>query len=293
MDGNTHSLSLVVLAGGLGSRFGGNKQIAEVTGLGCTIMELSIADAYSVGVTQVVLIINQAVRAEIESTIVPRLPQGLEVILVEQRIDSVPQRFVELANQRVKPWGTGHALLCAKQHIKNPAIVITADDYYGASSFKILSNHFKSQQSWAMVGYPIEDTLSAQGGVNRGICQVKSGYLQEVEEYLNITKSDTELTGISASGERKKVALDALSSMSFWGITPSLFEHLERGFNAFLEMDDSDVKREYYLPDQIQQSIINNKQKVCVYTAQESWYGVTYKSELQDVAGKLYELRHG
>jgi len=293
MEKSKHSLSLVVLAGGLGSRFGGNKQIAEVAGLGCTIMELSIADAHSTGVTQVILVINQDVRAEVENTILPRLPQGLEVLLVEQRIDSVPQRFVDLASNRVKPWGTGHALLCAKEHIKNPAIVITADDYYGASSFKILSDHFKSEQSWAMVGYPIEDTLSTQGGVNRGICQVDSGYLQGVEEYLNITKSDTGLTGINSSGEQKKIALDALSSMSFWGITPTLLERLEHGFNEFLEIDDSDVTKEYYLPDQIQWSIINNKQKVRVYTAQESWYGVTYKSELQDVAGKLYELRHG
>lgn len=293
MRSQKHALSLVVLAGGLGTRFGGNKQIAEVAGLGCTIMELSISDAYAAGVTQVVLVINKAVRVEVERTILPRLPQQLEVILVEQSIDLVPSQFTELAQQRTKPWGTGHALLCAKNHINNPAIVITADDYYGASSFKQLSEHFQTKQNWAMVGYPIVDTLSSKGGVNRGVCQVKSGYLQGVIEYLNIKKEQGVLMGESPAGRREAVADAALGSMSFWGITPALFNSLEKGFFEFLEKHDNGVMKEYYLPDQIQNLILSQNQKISVYIAQEPWYGVTYKTELQDVAGKLYELRHG
>ncbi len=293
MASTKHALSLVVLAGGLGSRFGGNKQIVEIAGLGCTIMELSIHDAYAAGVTQVVLVINQAVRAEIENTILPRLPQQLEVVLVEQRIDLVPKQFAELAKLRTKPWGTGHALLCAKQYIHNPAIVITADDYYGATSFKLLSEHFKQQQSWAMVGYPIVNTLSAEGGVNRGVCQVHNGSLQGVVEYLNIKYEQGILKGENPEGCPEEIMEDALGSMSFWGITPALFDSLEHGFHQFLQKHDSDVKKEYYLPDQIQKLILTNNKKVSVYIAQEPWYGVTYKSELQEVAGKLYELRHG
>lgn len=293
MESTKHALSLVVLAGGLGSRFGGNKQIAEIAGLGCTIMELSIHDAYAAGVTQVVLVINQAVRAEIENTILPRLPDQLDVILVEQHIDLVPKQFAEIAKQRTKPWGTGHALLCAKEYIDNPAIVITADDYYGATSFKLLSEHFKNQSNWAMVGYPIVDTLSDEGGVNRGVCQVQNDCLQGVVEYLNIKDENGQLMGETPVGTREKIANNALGSMSFWGITPALFDCLERGFGEFLQIHDSGVKKEYYLPDQIQKLILAKKQNVSVYIAQEPWYGVTYKSELQEVAGKLYELRHG
>lgn len=293
MESTKHALSLVVLAGGLGSRFGGNKQIAEIAGLGCTIMELSIQDAYAAGITQVVLVINQAVRAEIENTILPRLPAQLEVILVEQRIDLMPKQFAEIAKQRTKPWGTGHALLCAKDYIHNPAIVITADDYYGATSFKLISEHFKNQSNWAMVGYPIADTLSAEGGVNRGVCQIQSECLQGVVEYLNIKDENGDLMGDTPTGIREKIADNALGSMSFWGITPTLFDSLEHGFAEFLQKHDSGVRKEYYLPDQIQKLILTKKQKVSVYIAQEPWYGVTYKSELQEVAEKLYELRHG
>lgn len=288
-----HHLSLVVLAGGLGTRFGGNKQIAEIAGLGCTIMELSIADAVAAGVTQVVLVINQAVRSEIEQVILPRLPMGIDVVLVEQRIDLVPEQFQLLAQQRSKPWGTGHALLCAKDHVHNPAIVITADDYYGASSFLLLAEHFKNLTSWAMVGYPIIDTLSDQGGVNRGVCQVKNNQLIDVVEYLNIQHENGQIMGDNPQELREKIAVDALASMSFWAITPTFFDRLEAGFDEFLQKYDNGVRMEYYLPDQVQQAITSNQQIVTIYTAKESWYGVTYKSELQDVTGKLYELRHG
>ncbi|MBB1399677.1 MULTISPECIES: NTP transferase domain-containing protein [unclassified Pseudoalteromonas] len=288
-----HHLSLVVLAGGLGTRFGGNKQIAEIAGLGCTIMELSIADAVAAGVTQVVLVINQAVRSEIEQVILPRLPTGIDVVLVEQHIDLVPEQFQLLAQQRSKPWGTGHALLCAKDHVHNPAIVITADDYYGASSFLLLAEHFKNLTSWAMVGYPIIDTLSDQGGVNRGVCQVKNNQLIDVVEYLNIQHENGQIMGDNPQGLREKIAVDALASMSFWAITPTFFDRLEAGFDEFLQKYDNGVRMEYYLPDQVQQAITSNQQIVTIYTAKESWYGVTYKSELQDVTGKLYELRHG
>lgn len=288
-----HKLSLVVLAGGLGSRFGGSKQIAEVPGLGCTIMELSIIDAYKAGVTQVILVINQAVRSEIELNILPRLPANLEVVLVEQHIADVPNDFSHLAVERAKPWGTGHALLVAKAHINNPFIVITADDYYGASSFSLLSEHFNRRSCWAMVGYPIVNTLSRQGGVNRGVCQIENNLLIDVVEYLAIKNESNVIKGDNPQGVREVIPEEALGSMSFWGLTPEFFELLTSGFNEFLQKYDTAVKKEYYLPDQIQYAIKNNNQSVAVYTAQEPWYGVTYKSELQEVAGKLYELRHG
>ncbi len=286
-----HQLSLIVLAGGLGSRFGGNKQIAEIPGLNCTIMELSIIDAHAAGVTQVVLIINQAVRSEIERTILPRLPSDLDVVLVEQHIEQVPEQFKATLCQRVKPWGTGHALLCAKAHINNPAIVITADDYYGASSFLLLSEHFKKSAEWAMVGYPIIDTLSEHGGVNRGVCNIANGKLVAVTEYLNIQQESEHIFGDNPQGLREKISPNALGSMSFWGITPCLFDYLEQGFTAFLAQYNTATQQEYFLPNQIEQVIKTNAQTVFIYTARESWYGVTYKAELVNIAAHLRALR--
>ena len=288
-----HSLTLIVLAGGLGSRFGGNKQIAEIPGLGCTIMELSIADAVNAGVSQVVIVINKKIRAEFEATILPRLPKSLDIVLVEQEITAIPTKFSSLATTRTKPWGTGHALLCAKPFVHNPAIVITADDYYGASSFEIIAEHFKHNSQWAMVGYPIKDTLSKQGGVNRGVCKVdQQGYLIDVVEYLDIKRENNTLYGNNPHGEQCEIANDALGSMSFWGITPVLFDYLELGFIQFLENTDNGVTKEYYLPNEIQLAIQKNRQAVTVYTAREPWYGVTYKAELDAIAHTLYQLRH-
>ncbi len=287
------SLTLIVLAGGLGSRFGGNKQIAEIPKLGCTIMELSIQDAVKAGVSQVVIIINKKIRAEFEATILPRLPKSLEVNLVDQEINSVPSEFQQLADARQKPWGTGHALLCAKPYVNNPAIVITADDYYGESSFAIISEHFKQHSNWAMVGYPIKDTLSEEGGVNRGVCSVDSHqHLTDVVEYLDIKLENNVLKGNNPQGERLEIADEALGSMSFWGITPSIFNYLEKGFVEFLENTDNGVIKEYYLPNQIQLAVKNNRQVVTVYTAQEPWYGVTYKAELDAIADTLYQIRN-
>ena len=285
-----HQLSLIILAGGLGSRFGGNKQIAIIPGLNRTIMELSIADACAAGVTQVVLIINKAVRSEIERTILPRLPNELDVVLVEQHKEHVPESFKTQVQNRVKPWGTGHALLCAKAHIKNPAIVITADDYYGASSFLLLSEHFARCNEWAMVGYPIADTLSDQGGVNRGICSIEQGQLNGVTEYVNIEKEQEAIVGESPKGIRETINPAALASMSFWGITPHLFDYLEQGFTDFLHQYDSAAQQEYYLPDQIEQAIKTSAQSVFIYSADEPWYGVTYKSELTNIAAMLGSL---
>lgn len=286
-----HKLSLVVLAGGLGSRFGGNKQIAEIPGLHCTIMELSIIDAYAAGVTQVVLIINQAVRSEIERTILPRLPKALEVVLIEQHVALVPDVYKALSQQRIKPWGTGHALLCAKAYINNPAIVITADDYYGASSFLLLSEHFKNSHEWAMVGYPIADTLSEHGGVNRGVCSIADGKLVAVTEYLNIQQESAYIFGNNPQGLREKISQDALGSMSFWGITPCFFDYLQQGFVTFLQQYKVNTQQEYYLPDQIQRAINDKAQPVFVYTAKEPWFGVTYQSELTSIAATLCALR--
>ncbi|TMN93913.1 hypothetical protein CWB72_00075 [Pseudoalteromonas phenolica] len=290
-----NNLTLVVLAGGLGSRFGGNKQITPLPKLERTIMELSIEDAFNAGIKQAVLIINKAVRAELEQVILPRLPNAMKVILVEQSIDMLPSEFKHLAEHRTKPWGTGHALLCAKPYVAGPAVIITADDYYGPNAYKQMVEHFSQSQdasSMAMVAFPIEKTLSEQGGVNRGICEVEQQSLKRVTETLNIHQTEYGLVG-EIEGKLQSLDSHSLASMTFWGITPILMAKLENDFKKFLEAYDSDVKKEYYLPNCIQTCIENDLVSVSVYSAVDFWFGVTFKKELESVAGKIYEHRQG
>ncbi|TMP29346.1 hypothetical protein CWB99_09115 [Pseudoalteromonas rubra] len=287
--------TLVILAAGLGKRFGGNKQVAVLPDFNCTIMELSIQDAHAAGIRHVVLVINQQVRPLIEQEILPRLSCELQVELVEQAIMDVPPRFNGKAQLRQKPWGTGHALLCAKPHIPGTAIVITADDYYGPGAFKQLVCHFAEpeQSDMAIVGYPLEQTLSHQGGVNRGICQTHNGWLTEVVEYLDIQRGAEGLSGNSPEGGRVILPTTALASMTCWGVTQRLLTQLEVEFCRFIENYDSDVKSEYYLPDCIQSCMQQGLLRVRVHRACDRWFGITYKEELKRVSGLLYELRHG
>ncbi|MFY8300770.1 nucleotidyltransferase family protein [Pseudoalteromonas sp. SS15] len=290
-----NNLTLVVLAGGLGSRFGGNKQITPLPKLERTIMELSIEDAFNAGIKQAVLIINKSVRAELEQTILPRLPKTMHITLIEQSIDMLPSEFKHLAEHRTKPWGTGHALLCAKPYVNGPAVVITADDYYGPNAYKQMVEHFsqsKDASSMAMVAFPIEKTLSEQGGVNRGICEVEQQSLKKVTETLNIHQTEYGLVG-EIEGQLQSLDSHSLASMTFWGITPILMAKLENDFKKFLEAYDSDVKKEYYLPNCIQTCIESEHVSVRVYSAVDFWFGVTFKEELTSVAGKIYEHRQG
>ncbi|GEK09786.1 nucleotidyltransferase family protein [Pseudoalteromonas peptidolytica] len=292
MTGINQYPALIILAGGLGSRFGGNKQVAELPNLNQSIMEFSITDAHRAGVRDVIMIVNDKVRDYIEDVIIPRLPESLTVTLVEQKLTDIPEGYQNCLIGRDKPWGTGHALLCAKPYVNKPAIVITADDYYGADAFLQLVEHFQYHDNMAMVAYPIINTLSEQGGVNRGICVIEEGKLHSVEEALNIRLENGQLYG-EISGKPCYLDTRALSSMTFWGITPELFTALESGFIGFLKNYDNGVKSEYYLPDCIQHCINTATQAVSVYQAKSNWYGITYKSELNIVARKIYEARQG
>ncbi|BBN80572.1 hypothetical protein PA25_05570 [Pseudoalteromonas sp. A25] len=283
--------TLIVLAGGLGSRFGGSKQITPLPILNRTIMELSIEDAYAAGVRRAVLIINAHIRHRLEQQILPRLPSDLEILLVEQHVSAVPEQFMEYAKHRQKPWGTGHALLTAKPYIVGPAIVITADDYYGKQAYIQMVQHFdRAPQHMAMVAYPLKHTLSSLGGVNRGICQLEGDKLVAVKECESIQQTERGITGL-IDNQEQAIPSDTLASMTFWGITEALFVALEVGFHEFLRNYDSDVKKEYYLPTCIEQCIVSKQMDLTVYSAEDHWYGVTFKEELAAVAGKINEQR--
>ena len=275
----THNISLVVLAGGLGSRFGGAKQIAELPQLGRTIMELSIADAFSAGVRHCVIVANELVNSELRERVLPRLPRDLDVDIVMQRTDDVPKQYQHLSQEREKPWGTGHALLCAKSCVRDKAIVITADDFYGAKAYQQVMAHWQRSNNWACVAYPLALTLSDQGSVNRGICRVENNLLKEVREVTGIEQQSQQFIGYF-EGERLNLELGALASMTFWAVDTRLFSILEENFMHFLHEYDNGVRSEYYLPNQIQYGIDHHHIDVNVYQAQQKWFGMTYKNEL-------------
>jgi UTP-glucose-1-phosphate uridylyltransferase len=289
----------VILAAGLGTRFGGAKQLAKIIGLDRTIMELSISDAVEAGITHLVLVVNQNIKTEIETDILPRLPKSLNVKLAIQDSKNIPQHFKHFSFTRKKPWGTGHALLAAKPFVYGKAIVITADDYYGKSAYKLLTQELLREKpnntsQWSLVGYPILDTLSEHGGVNRGICQLdEQSNLKQVVEFLEITYHESKLSGLNNRQVRQSIAIDSLASMTIWGFDDTLFDYLEQGFVEFLSKYDSAVEKEYYLPDQIQKAIDTEQKKVTVLRANESWLGMTYRSELNDITKKLNQIFKG
>ncbi|MDE3273492.1 NTP transferase domain-containing protein [Pseudoalteromonas sp. G4] len=268
---NPSDVSLVILAGGLGRRFGGNKQLAEVPGIGKTLLELSIQDAFDAGIRHLVLVVNAAIKETVEAQILPRLNPNLSVDLAVQSISDVPLHYQQKSSVREKPWGTGHALLAARSFVKPHFVVITADDYYGKSG---------------VLGYPLVSTLTSLGGVNRGICELNGTLLNKITEVLNI---DADLNGETPSGDKVSLSSEAYASMTIWALSFKIFTQLEDGFIDFLKQDDSAINGEFFLPDQIQYLIAEHGQIVELLPAKDLWLGVTYSDDLHHVAAQLSE----
>ncbi len=263
--------TLVILAAGASTRFGASKQITLVPGLGKTFMELSIADAAAAGVNHVVIVVNASIRYEVENSILPRITSAVRVDLVEQSI----------ADVRNKPWGTAHALLAAKEHVKGKFVVITADDYYGQHAFSDLQQQVSVSSDWHLLGYQLEQTLSDAGGVNRALCRLDDQqYLLVVEERLDIKVADT-------------IDSDTYCSMTIWQLDDSIFESLQAGFGEFLsnraDLDDS----EFCLADHLQYLITTEGRRIRMIAARDNWVGVTYAADLELVADKLAHIEDG
>lgn len=277
-------VSLVILAGGLGRRFGGNKQLAVIPGINKTLLELSILDAVKAGVKHVVLVINKAIYDIVKTQLLPNLPPVVKVDLAIQSIDAFPQEYAHHIEKRIKPWGTGHAVLVAKPYVKNHFIVITADDYYGENAFVDLLANWQDDNSWRMLAYPLASTLTNKGGVNRGICQVEKNKLVSVVEVFDI---NNHFVGQNEMGQSVHLNKASLASMTIWALTSTLFSQLTDGFSKFLSCDDSVINSEFFLPNQIQHLITAHQQVVEVIPAKDKWLGVTYHDDLADVAALL------
>lgn len=292
--------TLLILAAGMGSRFGGLKQLEGLGPSGETILEYSVYDALRAGFGKVVFVIRQDFRQAFKERISQKFLSRVPVDHVFQELDDLPEGFVP-PPERQKPWGTGHAVLCARRAIEEPFAVINADDFYGRAGFATLADYLSggpTHTPWpapfALVAYPLGRTVSAHGPVSRGICQVdEDGYLKNVVERPAIESAPDGPYYRDAARRRHTLANDTPTSMNLWGFTPALFDFLENGFKDFLAAKASDPKAEFYLPQAVADMIRRRQAKVRVLRTDAPWMGLTYPQDLPEVRQRLQALIDG
>lgn len=275
------NVTLVVMAAGIGSRFGGGiKQLEPVGPNGEIIMDYSIYDALEAGFNKVVFVIRKDLEKDFDEIIGQRMKKKVHVEYAFQEIDNIPSQYQDKFKGRTKPWGTGQAILACKELVHEPFLVINADDYYGREAYQEAYRYLTQEQPQdpmpiCMVGFILKNTLSDNGGVTRGVCQVKDDQLVDIVETHNIEKVNGK-----AVADGKEIDLDSAVSMNMWGLYPEFFDILEKGFNDFLaETPYDNLKAEYLLPTIIGDLLHSNKAKVTALKSHDEWFGVTYKED--------------
>lgn len=291
--------ALVIMAAGIGSRFGkGIKQLAKVGSSGEIIMDYSIHDALEAGFNKVVFIIRKDIEEEFKQVIGNRIEKITNVEYVYQDIKDLPEGFTCPAD-RTKPWGTGHAVLAAKKVIKEPFVVINADDYYGKEAFTKIHEYLTADREKTnkmdicMAGFILENTLSDNGGVTRGVCALdENKRLIGITETYNIQKTENGPAAVDEeTGEKTALDSKTLVSMNMWGLTPEFLDVLEKGFQEFLkEVKPGELKKEYLLPAVVDSMIQEGKAQVAVLKTHDTWFGVTYQEDKEKVMESFKEL---
>ena len=290
---------LVIMAAGMGSRYGGLKQIDPVDPQGNIIMDYSIYDAMQAGFKKFVFVIKHQIEKDFKETIGNRIEKIAEVHYVYQELDKLPEGFTVPAD-RVKPWGTGHAILCCKEVLNVPFAVINADDFYGRDAFVQLFNFLKDTEQAdpmkiSMVGYILENTLTDNGHVARGVCQVsEDGYLQKIDERTMIQKIDGQAHYSEDGGETfVPVSNTAPVSMNMWGFPLAYLRALEEKFPLFLQesIEKNPLKSEFYLPMVVDELLQEGKATVRVLRSTAKWFGVTYKEDKPTVEAGIRKLK--
>ena len=290
-------VTLVVMAAGIGSRFGGGiKQLEAVGPNGEIIMDYSIQDALEAGFNKVVFVIRKDLEKDFKEIIGRRMEKLVEVEYAYQELDDIPERFLKKTEGRKKPWGTGQAILCCKDVVNEPFLVINADDYYGKEAYREAYAYLTGRKDddayeACMVGFVLKNTLSDNGGVTRGVCKVNENrMLSEIIETSNIVRT---AEGAAVQTEDGLVPIDVESevSMNMWGLSPKFFDVLDKGFDEFLEqLDPENLKGEYLLQTIIGDLLKEGKMKVEVRKSHDEWFGVTYKEDKPDVVAALQKL---
>lgn len=286
--------TLLVLAAGMGSRYGGLKQLDELGPNGETIMDYSIFDAVRSGFGKIVLIIRKSLEKKIKETL-KKYKCIVPTEIVFQSLDKLPQGF-SLHTERTKPWGTNHAVMMGKEKINEPFAVINADDFYGQNSFKLLSDHLKTiekkQGNYIMIGFKVCNTLSESGSVARGICEIdKNNFLTFITECTCVTRDNNRK--IKCKDDKNNwITLNEKTtvSMNMWGFTPEYFNYSENLFVDFLTKNQNNPKAEFFIPSVVNQLIMKKQAKVKVLETSSQWFGITYLADRKFVVSKIQDL---
>lgn len=275
--------TLVVMAAGMGSRFGGLKQVEPIGPKGEAILDFSVYDAKKAGFNKVVFVIKHEIEEEFRSLVGSRIEKQIAVEYVFQETDMLPEGFT-CPEDRKKPWGTGHAIYCCRNTVKTPFAVINADDYYGHSAFSQIYEQLKAdRENYCMVGFRLANTLTENGTVSRGVCTIEGGRLKSIVERTKIadcryTEDDVNWVELPA---------DTVVSMNMWGFQPDIFKYLEQDLCEFLKEKLTTPKAEFYLPGVVSGLISSGEKQVHVLVAEDKWYGVTYKEDKDAVVSAI------
>ncbi len=284
--------TLLILAAGIGSRYGGVKQMDRIGPSGESIIDYSIFDAIRAGFGKVVFVLNPKIEKDFKEVYEDRLAGKIATDYVLQEVSAVPDG-IAVNHNRIKPWGTGHAVLVAKNAINEPFAVINADDFYGKSAFNLISDFLVDLKndisSYAMVGYKLANTLSENGSVSRGVCQTKDGYLTDVVERTSITIENSDIV-FDNNGKPEKIDADSVVSMNFWGFSPLYFKQLEADFISFIEQNADNIKAEFFIPTVVNDLIDKKEATISMLTSNDQWFGVTYQEDKEVTIKKVREL---
>lgn len=284
--------TLLILAAGIGSRYGSLKQLDKLGPSGETIIDYSVFDAKRAGFGKVVFVIRQSIEKEFRETLMKQLASHITVGYVLQELDKVPEG-IKIHPERVKPWGTGHAILMAKEVIKEPFAVINADDFYSADAFHALFKHLKyaSEGNYAMVGYHLENTLSENGTVSRGVCESDENFdLVSITERTRIAGDGKQINFVDEEGSAHVLAPKTIVSMNCWGFTPGFFSHLQASFDDFIKHNAQTLKGEFYIPVVVNNIIKSNQVIVKILQSSAKWFGVTYREDREYAVQQLQQL---
>ena len=290
-----HQPALVIMAAGMGSRFGGLKQIEPVDEQGHIIMDFSLFDAYRAGFREIVFIIKPELEDSFRERIGNRMERYFKVSYVYQTLDKLPEGF-QVPAERVKPWGTGHAIACCRDVLQGPFAVINADDFYGPGAFTAVYDFLASNQDcscYAMVGYRVRNTVTEHGSVARGVCAVEDGKLTGITERTKIFKKGSDAQYTEDGETFVDLPGDTLVSMNLWGFTQQMMEQLCARFPAFLEANvpENPLKCEYFLPSVVNDQLEEGMATVRVLPCEEVWYGVTYREDLASVREAIARMQ--
>ena len=285
-------MTLVIMAAGMGSRFGGLKQIEPIDSNGNFIIDYSIYDAIKCGFDKVVFIIKKENYDIFRETVGSRIESKIKVEYVFQELTNVPENY-QVPETRVKPWGTAHAILCCKDVVKENFAIINSDDFYGYDAYKTISTYLKNKtnDNYAMVGYIASNTLTDNGSVKRGICQIKDNHLEKLIESL-VERKGNQIIATPLNGEESfAIEDDTPVSMNMFAFTPKIFEYLEERFPNFLEENKDNIdKCEYLIPDIVFEQIKKGMVKVDVLKTTARWYGITYKEDKEQLVKSIKDL---